>query len=241
MSLALLCASMPAANGAQAASNPKLSTNSLSLKVGQSKKLTVNGASGTVKWSSSNKKIVAVAKTTNKAAKVTAKKAGTAQVKAKVGKKVLKCKVTVKKADQNTTTQAPNTQAPVVQAPASQASSAPETSASVQPTETATEAPTPTGSATDDSSSDKVLAKLILSEDRKTVTGVENSSDATYAVIPDGVTSIGDHAFENCTSLISIAIPNTVTSISEYAFNNVPHIEYHGSELGEPWGANSMN
>ena len=141
MSLALLCASMPAANGAQAASNPKLSTNSLSLKVGQSKKLTVKGASGTVKWSSSNKKIVAVAKTTKKAAKVTAKKAGTAQVKAKVGKKVRKCKVTVKKADQNTTTQA----------------------------------------------------------------------------------------------------PNTVTSISEYAFNNVPHIEYHGSELGEPWGANSMN
>ena len=74
MSLALLCASMPAANEAQAASNPKLSTSSLSLKVGQSKKLTVKGASGTVKWSSSNKKIVAVAKTTKKAAKVTAKK-----------------------------------------------------------------------------------------------------------------------------------------------------------------------
>ena len=66
MSLALLCASMPATNAAQAASNPKLSTSSLSLTVGQSKKITVKGASGTVKWSSSNKKIVTVAKTTKK-------------------------------------------------------------------------------------------------------------------------------------------------------------------------------
>ena len=136
-----LCASIPAANETHAASNPKLSAGSLSLRVGQSKKLTVKNASGTVKWSSSNKKIVAVAKTTKKAAKVTAKKAGTAQIKAKVDKKVLKCKVTVKKAGQNNnkTTQTP--------------------------------------------SSDKVLAKLSLSEDGKTVKGVKNRSDATYAVI----------------------------------------------------------
>ena len=68
MSLAFLCASMPATNAAQAASNPKLSISILSLTVGQSKKITVKGTSGTVKWSSSNKKIVAVAKTTKKAA-----------------------------------------------------------------------------------------------------------------------------------------------------------------------------
>ena len=292
MSLALLCASMPATNAAQAASNPKLSTSSFSLTVGQSKKITVKGASGTVKWSSSNKKIVTVAKTTKKTAKVTAKKTGTAQIKAKAGKNVLKCKVTVKKADQNTntTTQAPNTQAPatnvpvtnvpatnvpVTNAPASnvpvtnapvvsdtnapvvsdtnapvvsvtnaptadattpseqrtsapdrldtntsnpQESSAPETSASVQPTANTTEMPTPTGTSTEDPSGNKVLAILKFSEDGKTVEGVENKDDATYAIIPDSVTSIGDEAFIE-----------------------VPHIEYHGSATGAPWGADSMN
>lgn len=282
MSLALLCASMPAANEAQAASNPKLSTSSLSLKVGQSKKLTVKGASGTVKWSSSNKKVVVVAKTTNKAAKVTAKKAGTAQVSAKVGKKVLKCKVTVKKANPNnaTTTEAPAVQAPATNAPvvsatngpttnatASQApntqdtsapseqitnapdpqeSSAPEPSASVQPTETATEAPTPTPSATDDPSIKKMLVKLILSEDGKTVVGVEDKYKCyvgytKYAIIPDGVSSIDWMAFSGCLSLTTITIPDTVTSIGGNAFWNVPHIEYHGSAEGAPWGAKSMN
>ena len=69
MSLAFLCASIPATNEAQAASKPKLSTSSLSLTVGQSKKISVKGASGTVKWTSSNKKIVTVAKTGKAAAK----------------------------------------------------------------------------------------------------------------------------------------------------------------------------
>ena len=39
-------------------------------------------------------------------------------------------------------------------------------------------------------------------------------------IIPDGVTSICDDAFSNCTSLTSIAIPSTVTNIGAYAFNN---------------------
>ncbi len=36
--------------------------------------------------------------------------------------------------------------------------------------------------------------------------------------IPDGVTSIGDYAFEGCISLTSITIPDSVTSIGWYAF-----------------------
>ena len=38
-------------------------------------------------------------------------------------------------------------------------------------------------------------------------------------IIPDGVTSIGDYAFEGCISLTSITIPDSVTSIGSNAFN----------------------
>lgn len=120
-------------------------------------------------------------------------------------------------------TSAPSEQ--ITNAPDPQESSAPEPSASVQPTETATEAPTPTPSATDDPSIKKMLVKLILSEDGKTVVGVEDKYKCyvgytKYAIIPDGVTSIGDQAFSNCRTLTSITIPDSVTSIGNSAFKD---------------------
>ena len=54
------------------------------------------------------------------------------------------------------------------------------------------------------------------------IDGVLNSFapyDLTEYSIPDGVTSIGDYAFENCTSLTYISIPESVTSIGIYAFS----------------------
>lgn len=86
--------SMLPANGitAQAAS-VRLSKTSLSMKVGQSKQLKVKGTKKTVKWSVSNGKILKV----TKQGKVTAKKAGSAKVYAKVSKKRLTCKVKVSK------------------------------------------------------------------------------------------------------------------------------------------------
>lgn len=71
---------------------PKLSNKKITLKVGQKKKLKVKNAKK-VTWKSSNKKIATV----SKKGVVTAKKAGKVTISAKVGKKVLKCKVTVKK------------------------------------------------------------------------------------------------------------------------------------------------
>lgn len=43
-------------------------------------------------------------------------------------------------------------------------------------------------------------------------------SDIKKVVIESGVTSIGDHAFDGCSSLSSVTIPSSVTSIGDFAF-----------------------
>ena len=42
--------------------------------------------------------------------------------------------------------------------------------------------------------------------------------DVTQYSIPEGVTSIGDYAFENCSRLTNITIPESVTHIGDWAF-----------------------
>ena len=44
-------------------------------------------------------------------------------------------------------------------------------------------------------------------------------------MIPDGVTSIDDSTFSDCTSLASITIPDSVTSIGAYAFVTCPNLK----------------
>ena len=48
----------------------------------------------------------------------------------------------------------------------------------------------------------------------------QDCTSLTSIIIPDSVTSIGDGAFSNCKSLTSITIPDSVTSIGAYAFSN---------------------
>ena len=47
-----------------------------------------------------------------------------------------------------------------------------------------------------------------------------NDQLITDLVVPEGVTKIGEYAFNNCTGLTSVTIPDSVTSIGIYAFNN---------------------
>ena len=44
------------------------------------------------------------------------------------------------------------------------------------------------------------------------------STEITDLVIPDGITKIGNHAFERCSGITSVTIPNTVISIGEKSF-----------------------
>ncbi len=58
----------------------------------------------------------------------------------------------------------------------------------------------------------------LYSKDGKTLIQYAIGKTATEFVVPDSVTSIGERAFLNCTSLQSIVIPDSVTSIGDYAF-----------------------
>ena len=137
LSLALAGSMLFVAPEAAAASKKKakvkLNKTKLTLRVGKTYKLKLKNNKKKIKWSSSKKKVATVSKT----GKVKAKKAGTARITAKVGKKKYVCKVTVKnkkKTTKTTTTKKPT----VTKAPANNTN-----------TVKATPSPTPYVAATD--------------------------------------------------------------------------------------------
>lgn len=103
----ILTLAMPVNAEAASRKAPKLNKTKATLSITKKKtkpavQLKVKNTAGKkVKWTTSNKKIVTV----SKKGKVVAKKKGSAVVKAKVGKKVLTCKVVVK--DNRKTTKNP--------------------------------------------------------------------------------------------------------------------------------------
>ncbi len=52
----------------------------------------------------------------------------------------------------------------------------------------------------------------------------DNSFKVITVEISDGITYIGDYAFNNCMYMSSISIPDSVSGIGDYAFNNCTHI-----------------
>ena len=94
MSFALMVTCVDVPGAALAAKKPKLNKSKAVIRVGKKIKLRVKNAGGKkVKWTSTKKKIASV----TKKGVVKGKKAGKTVIKAKVGKKTLKCRVTVRK------------------------------------------------------------------------------------------------------------------------------------------------
>jgi hypothetical protein len=46
------------------------------------------------------------------------------------------------------------------------------------------------------------------------------TGDETNVIVPEGVTSIGENAFQGCTHIESITLPEGITSIGQWAFSN---------------------
>lgn len=67
---------------------------------------------------------------------------------------------------------------------------------------------------------DFVLAKTYKGEELKKYTGNEE-----HIVIPEGIVSIGGHAFRNCASIVSVHIPDSVEQINFGAFENCSNLK----------------
>ena len=83
---------------------------------------------------------------------------------------------------------------------------------------------------TDDDTEEFIDFGFKLNEDGDSYSVINYAGSSAEVVIPDTyknlpVTSIGRHAFYECTSLTKITIPDSVTSIGEFAFSHCTSLE----------------
>ena len=74
---------------------------------------------------------------------------------------------------------------------------------------------------------------ILFNKDQTKLIQYPYGKTATVYTIPDSVTSIGDYAFRDRSSLTSVTVPDSVTSIGDYAFYscyNLKYIFYSGTE-----------
>ncbi len=55
------------------------------------------------------------------------------------------------------------------------------------------------------------------------------------------VTEVAEEAFQSHLEIETITVPDGVTVIGNKAFSLVPNVIYHGTAMGSPWGANTVN
>ena len=66
----------------------------------------------------------------------------------------------------------------------------------------------------------KSIDGVLFTADGKTLIQYPRGKQLTEYTVPDGVTKIGDSAFESCGDLRSVTLPNTITSIGRSAFED---------------------
>ena len=74
----------------------------------------------------------------------------------------------------------------------------------------------------------------MLLNKEKTILIAYPSAKGTVTNVPASVTSIGDYAFSNCSSLKSISLPSSVTSIGKRAFVDCSNLATVTMEATEP-------
>lgn len=214
MVLTLVGAVTPYQN-ADAAGKVKISKSSLTLKVGQSKKLTLKNAKGKIKWSSLKKSVATV----DKKGLVKAKKAGTAVIVATYKTKSYMCTVTVKKKKQPQPEDPEETDEPEeTEEPEETPTPTPEVTPT--PTPTVTPTPTPVSTPTPAAEADTLLKRKQLSDAIMSQGTYEG--DDTYSVKKNftdgshtGIAGVGS----NGNVLIFIAVEQSAGSIISTSFS----------------------